>query len=73
MLNNLNNKDMKQKDVIEILESYGSRFSIYSSHIIWLEDSNLNSSEFNRFENLLRKNGVDIHVGFDVIVIETTL
>ena len=73
MLNNLNNKDMKQKDVIEILKSYGSRFSIYSSHIIWLEDSNLNSSEFNRFENLLRKNGVDIHAGFDVIVIETTL
>ena len=71
--NKLNNKDMKQKNVIEILKSYGSRFSIYSSRIIWLEDSNLNSSEFNRFENLLRKNGVDVHTGFNVIVIETTL
>ena len=70
MLNNLNNKDMKQKDVIEILKSYGSRFSVYSNCIIWLEDSNMNSSEFNRFENLLRKNGVDIHAGFDVIVID---
>jgi len=64
---------MEQKDVIEILKNYGSMFSVYSSRIIWLEDSNLNSSEFNRFENLLRKNGVDIHAGFDVIVIETTL
>jgi hypothetical protein len=72
MLNNLNNKDMKQKKVIEILKSYGSRFSIYSSRIIWLEDSNM-GNEFMKFSNLLLKNGVDIHAGFDVIVIETTL
>ena len=70
--NNLNNKDMKQKNVIEILKSYGSRFSIYSSHIIWLEDSNM-GNEFMKFSNLLLKNGVGIHAGFDVIVIETTL
>ena len=63
---------MKQKDVIEILKNYGSRFSIYSSHIIWLEDSNM-GNEFMKFSNLLLKNRVDIHAGFNIIVIETTL